>query len=75
MPTTLIYTHSPLPPHLTHYFSGYLGTLSLGIPWHTCNATKVAGKTTVFFFAKIFCVDSPLKLLMLIKPLCPNMLY
>ena len=52
MPTTLIYTHSPLPPHLTHYFSGYLGTLSLGIPQHTCNATKIAGKTTVFFFCK-----------------------
>ena len=39
--TTLLYTHFR-PPHLTHYFSGDLGTLSLGIPYHTCNATKVA---------------------------------
>ena len=29
---TLIYTHPPLPPHLTHYFSGDLGAPSLGIP-------------------------------------------
>ena len=53
MSTTLIYTHSPLPPHLTHQFSGDLETLSLGIPQHTCNATKVAGKTTVFFCKNI----------------------
>ena len=53
MPTTLSFTHT-LPPHLTHYFSGDLGTLSLGIPYHTCNATKVARKTTVFvFFCKV----------------------
>ena len=31
-------------------FSGDLGTLSLGIPYHTCNATKVARETTAFFF-------------------------
>ena len=49
MPTTLSFTHT-LPPQLTHYFSGDLGTLSLGIPYHTCNATKVARETTVFFF-------------------------
>ena len=45
---TLIYTHPPSPPY--PLFSGDLGTLSLGIPYHTCNATKVARETTVFFF-------------------------
>ena len=49
MPTTLSFTHT-LPPQLTHYFSEDLGTLSLGIPYHTCNATKVARETTVFVF-------------------------
>ena len=49
MPTTLSFTHT-LPPQLTHYFSGDLGTLSLGIPHHTCIATKVARETTIFFF-------------------------
>ena len=53
MPTTLSFTHT-LPPQLTHYFSGDLGTLSLGIPYHTCNATKVARETTVFVFV-LFC--------------------
>ena len=48
MPTTLSFTHT-LPPQLTHYFSGDLVTLSLGIPYHTCNARKVARETTVFF--------------------------
>ena len=38
---TPVYTHPPW-PHLTHYFNGNLGALSLGIPYHTCNATKVA---------------------------------
>ena len=47
MPTTLSFTHI-LPPHLTHYFSGDLGTLSLGIPYCTCNATKVAKQSIVF---------------------------
>ena len=49
MPTTLSFTHT-LPPQLTHYISGDLGTLSLGIPHHTCIATKVARETTIFFF-------------------------
>ena len=49
MPTTLSFTHT-LPPQLTHYFNGDLGTLSLGIPYHACNATKVARETTGFFF-------------------------
>ena len=31
-----------------------MGTLSLGIPYHTCNATKVARETTVFFFVFFF---------------------
>ena len=53
MPTTLSFTHT-LPPQLTHYFSGDLGTLSLGIPYHTCNATKVARETTGFFFVFFF---------------------
>ena len=53
MPTTLSFTHT-LPPQLTHYFSGDLGTLSLGIPYHTCNATKVARETTVFLFFFLF---------------------
>ena len=37
---------------LTHYFSGDLGTLSLGIAYHTCNATKVARyiHCSLFFF-------------------------
>ena len=48
---TLSFTHT-LRSHLTHYCSGDLGTLSLGIPYHTCNATKVARETTVFFFYK-----------------------
>ena len=29
---------------------GVIGNPSLGIPYHTCNATKVARETTVFFF-------------------------
>ena len=33
---------SYLPPHLTHYFRGDLGTLPLRIPYYTCNATTVA---------------------------------
>ena len=37
--TTLLYTHI-LPPYLTHYCSGDLGTLSLGIPYHTWNGHK-----------------------------------
>ena len=45
MPTTLSFTHT-LPPQLTHYFSGDLGTLSIRIQYHTCNATKVARETT-----------------------------
>ena len=45
MPTTLSFTHT-LPPQLTHYFSGDLRTLSIGIQYHTCNATKVARETT-----------------------------
>ena len=45
---TLIYTHPPSPPY--PLFSGDLGTLSLGIPYHTCNARKVARETTVSFF-------------------------
>ena len=49
---TLIYTHPPSPPY--PLFSGDLGTLSLGIPYHTCNATKVARETTVFFFFFFF---------------------
>ena len=53
MPTTLPFTHT-LPPQLTHYFSGDLGTLSLGIPYNTCNATKVARETTGFFFFFFF---------------------
>ena len=53
MPTTLSFTHT-LPPQLTHYFSGDLGTLSLGIPYHTCNATTVARETTVFFVCFFF---------------------
>ena len=53
MPTTLSFTHT-LPPQLTHYFSGDLGTLSLGIPYHTCNATTVAKETTVFFVRFFF---------------------
>ena len=56
MPTTLSFTHT-LPPQLTHYFSGDLGTLSLGIPYHTCNATKVARETTVFFFFQSYKMD------------------
>ena len=48
---TLSFTHT-LRSHLTHYCSGDLGTLSLGIPYHTCNATKVSRETTVFFFHK-----------------------
>ena len=38
---------------LTHYFIGDLGTLSLGIAYHTCNVTKVArflGSSFFFFF-------------------------
>ena len=46
---TLSFTHT-LRSHLTHYCSGDLGTLSLGILYHTCNATKVARESTVFFF-------------------------
>ena len=42
--------HKTLPPHLTHYFSGDLGTLSIGIPYHIYNTTKVARGTTGFFF-------------------------
>ena len=57
MPTTLSFTHT-LSPHLTHYFIRDLGTLLLGIPYHTCNATKVARETTVFlcmcFFSKLW---------------------
>ena len=49
LPKTLSFTHI-LPSHLTHYCSGDLGTLSLGIPYHTCNVTKVARETTVFCF-------------------------
>ena len=49
LPKTLSFTHI-LPSHLTHYCSGDLGTLSLGIPYHTCNVTKVARETAVFFF-------------------------
>ena len=54
MPLTLPFTH------LTHYFSGDLGTLLLGIPYYACNATKVARETTVliiinFFFTKLWC--------------------
>ena len=49
---TLLYTHPPSLPY--PLFSGDLGTLSLGIPYHTCNATKVARETTVFCF--FFCV-------------------
>ena len=30
------------------------GTLSLGIPYHTCNATKVAKETTIFFLMFFF---------------------
>ena len=51
LPTTLSFTHT-LPPHLTHYFSGDLGTLSLGIPYHTCNTTKAARETTFFCFSQ-----------------------
>ena len=64
MPTTLPFTHI-LPPHPTHYFSGDLGTLSLGIPYYTSNATKVAKQTLVFllFFVikrrKTGCSDLP----------------
>ena len=47
MPTTLPFTHI-LPPHLTHYFSGDLGTLLLVIPYCTCNAPKVAKQIIVF---------------------------
>ena len=36
------------------------GTLSLGIPYHTCNATKVAKETTVFFFNVFFYKDTEL---------------
>ena len=53
LPKTLSFTHT-LPSHLTHYCSGDLGTLSLGIPYHACNATKVARETTVFFFVCLF---------------------
>ena len=57
MPTTLSFTHT-LSPHLTHYFIRDLGTLLLGIPYHTCNATKVARETNVFlcmcFFSKLW---------------------
>ena len=35
-----------------------LGTLSLGIPYHTCNATKVARETTVFFCFFLFFFQS-----------------
>ena len=28
---------------------GVIGNPSLGIPYHTCNATKVSKETTVFF--------------------------
>ena len=52
MPTALSFTHT-VPPHPTHYFSRDLGTLSLGIPYHICNATKVARETTVFFFENL----------------------
>ena len=48
-----LYTHT-LPPQLTHYFSGDLGTLSLGIPYHTCNATKIAREKLLFFFCCCF---------------------
>ena len=53
MPTTLSFTHT-LPPQLTHYFSGDLGTLSLGIPYHTCNATKIAREKLLFFVVVVF---------------------
>ena len=53
LPKTLSFTHI-LPSHLTHYCSGDLGTLSLGIPYHTCNATKVARETTFFCFCFCF---------------------
>ena len=49
MPTTLSFTHT-LPPQLTHYFSGDLGTLSLGIPYNTCNAQRLLEKLLFFFF-------------------------
>ena len=52
MPTTLSFTHIP-PPHFTHYFSGALGTLLLGILCHPCNATKAARETTLFFFENL----------------------
>ena len=57
--TPPLYTHI-LPSHLTHYFSGDLETLSLGIPYHTCNATKVARESTVFFFLTKTDVRRPL---------------
>ena len=49
MPTTPSFTHT-LPPQLTHYFSGDLGTLSLGIPYNTCNAQRLLEKLVFFFF-------------------------
>ena len=49
MPTTPSFTHT-LPPQLTHYFSGDLGTLSLGIPYNTCNAQRLLEKLLFFFF-------------------------
>ena len=56
MPTTLSFTHT-LPLQLTHYLD--LGRyVSLGIPYHTCNATKVARETTVFLFFLFVCFFS-----------------
>ena len=57
LPKTLSFTHT-LPSHLTHYCSGDLGTLSLGIPYHTSNATKVARETSVFFLFVFFFLQS-----------------
>ena len=57
MPTTLSFTHT-LPPQLTHYFSGDLGTLSLGIPYNTCNAQRLLEKLLFFFFFQSYKMDS-----------------
>ena len=42
---------------------GVIGNPSLGIPYHTCNATKVARETTVFFLLLLFFVYKDKELL------------
>ena len=73
MPTALSFTHT-VPPHPTHYFSRDLGTLSLGIPYHTYNATKVARETAVFFFWKPKLSQFDLIPLVALRPNSPRVL-